>query len=94
VKIGRFTKTVIMSVVILLISAGIALADNINDNIDASGPITLTAGDSSPTNNTSRVWVVAKRWRRVRLRHRCWREPHDYFCDSFRGHRLSGLRNL
>jgi hypothetical protein len=59
VKIGRFTKTVIMSVVILLISAGIALADNINDNIDASGPITLTAGDSSPTNNTSRVWVVA-----------------------------------
>lgn len=38
--------------------AGVALADNINDNIDSGGGVSLVAGDPSPANNTATVKVV------------------------------------
>jgi hypothetical protein len=57
--LARVIQLVALAAIMSLISAGIAIADNINDTIDSSGPVTLTAGDPSPTNNTARVFVVA-----------------------------------
>jgi hypothetical protein len=58
-RLGRLLQLVAVGAIVSLVSAGVAFADNINDTIDSSGPVTLTAGDPSPTNNTARVFVVA-----------------------------------
>jgi Thrombospondin type 3 repeat len=58
--VGRAFQAIALAAVVLLLGAGLALADNINDDIDdnVSSALTLTAGDSSST-ASARVKVVS-----------------------------------